>query len=118
MKTNLNFLGIVVKDLPAMTKYFTDVLGYELDAVNNIPGFSKFKAAGGAQIGMYSDYEMSDVQQLDPAFALDDIDQTYADWQANGVEMVTEIKDMPFGRTFLFRTPEGHILGAWKPAAM
>ena len=115
MKTNLNFFGIVVKDLAAMTHFFTDVLGYELNSAASMPVYSQLQSDGGATIGMFADYEMPDVQQVDPAFAVDDIDQTYADWQASGVEMVTAIKDMPFGRTFLFRTPEGHILRVWKP---
>ncbi len=59
---------------------------------------------------LFEDYEAADEQQIDAAMFVEDIDTLHAKWQANGVEMVTGIMQMPFGRTFLFRTPDGHVL--------
>lgn len=41
---------------------------------------------------------------------VDDVDAAYAQWQTDRVEMVCPPNDQPFGRTFLFRTPDGHVL--------
>ena len=41
---------------------------------------------------------------------VEDVDGVYSQWQAAGVEMLGEPHDMPFGRTVLCRTPDGHVL--------
>lgn len=117
MNTNMNFLGIIVNDLPATTRFFTETLGYKLNEAESLDYYSQLQDAGGATIGLFSDYPAAAEQRFDPSLMVDDVDATFAEFKAKGVEMVTEVVDMPFGRTFLFRTPEGHVLRIWKPAA-
>ena len=49
-------------------------------------------------------------QTFDTGFEVENVDATFAEWKEKGVEMVTEVSDMPFGRTFLARTPDNHVL--------
>ncbi|MBW8009691.1 MAG: hypothetical protein FVQ83_00430 [Chloroflexi bacterium] len=42
-----------------------------------------------------------------------DADEFYKELQVAGVELVSEPRDIPWGRTFLFRAPDGHQLRAY-----
>jgi len=48
------------------------------------------------------------------SFAVDDVDGTFKRWKDSGVEMVTEPMDLPFGRYFMARDPEGRYLSAYR----
>lgn len=116
MIQNLAFLGLVVKDVPAATAYFQK-LGFTVDEAQSIPNaYTQFKLDGGAIVGLFDSFDVEGVEQnFDPAFLVPDVDATYEQWQAAGIELLSEPRDMPFGRTFLFRTPDGHILRAYHP---
>ena len=64
------------------------------------------KLDGGAVLALQANTEAPDTLTYDPALLVDDVDTAYAAWQAKGVEMIDAPNDKPFGRTFLFRTPE------------
>ena len=110
-----NYLGIVVKDLAAATAFYRDTLGIPVDEGDSIPGyFTQFKLDGGAILALQADTEAPDDLAFEPAVLVDDVDATYAAWQAKGVQMIDAPNNKPFGRTFLFRTPEGHVLRAYQ----
>lgn len=110
-----NYLGIIVKDVAAATAFYRDTLGIPVDAGESIPGhFTQFKLDGGAILALQANTESPDNLTFVPAFLVDDVDATYATWQAQGVQMIDEPNDRPFGRTFLFRTPEGHVFRAYQ----
>lgn len=115
MVKQANYLGIVVKDVAAATAFYRDTLGIPVDEPESTPGyFTQFKLHGGATLALQPNVETPDDQAFQPALLVDDVDATYAAWQAKGVQMVDEPNDKPFGRTFLFRTPEGHVLRAYQ----
>jgi len=115
MINQVNYLGIVVQDLAAAAAFYRDTLGLPVDESASIPGqFTQFKLDGGAVLGLQSWTEIPGGQPFEPAFLVDDIDATYAAWKARGVELIDEPNDQPFGRTFLFRTPDGHVLRAYQ----
>lgn len=110
-----NYLGIVVKDLTAATAFYRDTLGIAVDESDSVPGFfTQFKLNGGAVLALQAATEVPDGQAFEPAILVDDVDATYATWQQQGVELLDAPNDKPFGRTFLFRTPEGHVLRAYQ----
>jgi predicted enzyme related to lactoylglutathione lyase len=112
MIQQMNFLGLVVKDLNSATAFYRDTLGLTVNEKESQPGFyTQFNTNGGAILGLVTGFEQQGVNQsFDTALQVSDVDGVYAAWKAAGVEMVNEPRDMPFGRTFLFRTPDGHIL--------
>ena len=46
---------------------------------------------------------------------VDDVDRVWRDWKSKGVNLLTEPQDLPFGRNFDARDPEGHALVVFKP---
>jgi predicted enzyme related to lactoylglutathione lyase len=112
MNTQMTFLGLVVKDVAQSTEFYTQTLGLKVNQAESVPNFfTQFETDGGPILGLVGGFEQDGVSQnFDTAFLVDDVDATYNQWQAAGVEMVGEPHDMPFGRTFLCRTPDGHVL--------
>jgi predicted enzyme related to lactoylglutathione lyase len=51
------------------------------------------------------------------SFEVDDVDDIWKRWKEQGVEIVTEPMDLPFGRYFMAKDPEGHYLSAYCLAA-
>lgn len=113
--TKANYLGIIVNDIAAATAFYRDTLGLVVDEAESIPGyFTQFQLAGDTTLALQAVSEAPDGQLFQPGVLVDDIDTLYAEWQAKGVELLGAPTDRPFGRTFLFRTPEGHVLRAYQ----
>src|SRR5262245_51682151 len=112
MIQQMTFLGIVVKDVAAATEFYTQKLGLKVNEKESIPNlYTQFVTDGGAIFSLLGGFEQEGINQtFDTALLVPDVDAVYAQWQAAGVEMLGEPHDMPFGRTFLFRTPDGHVL--------
>lgn len=118
MIQQMTFLGLVVKDVAEATDFYTQKLGLNVNEEQSIPDFyTQFELKGdGAVFAVLGGFEQEGVSQsFDAGLIVDDIDATYAQFQAEGVEALSEPRDMPFGRTFLFRTPDGHVLRAFTP---
>ena len=120
MIKQLNFVGLVVEDLDNAVDFFTKKLGLTVNSKMMEAGaFTAFALDGGAAFAVVAGIpDAPDLRvSTDLSFVVDDADKKYEQWKANGVEMVTPVHDMPFGRTFLFRTPDGHPLRAYQPVA-
>ena len=115
----MNFLGLVVKDLDAATEFYTDKLGLEVNIKESIPEqYTQFETNGGAVFALLTGFEKEGIDQpFDAALVVPDIDAVYEKWVANGVELLGEPHDMPFGRTAFARTPDGHVLRIFTPAS-
>lgn len=46
---------------------------------------------------------------------VDDVDRVWQDGKTKGVKLLTHPEDLPFGRAFDARDPEGHRLTVFKP---
>ncbi len=113
-----NYLGVVVEDLEAATAFYRDRLGLPVNEGESVPGrFTIFKLEGGTMFALQADTEIPGGQPFEPAVLVDDVDAAYTLWQQRGVEVLGEPYEQPFGRTFLFRTPEGHVFRAYRPIA-
>lgn len=119
MFQQMKFLGLVVKDVPAATKFYTEKLGFTVNEQESIPDvYTQFELNGDPIFGLINGFEQEGLEQsFDAAFLVDDVDAAYAELRAAGVELVGEPRDMPFGRTFLFRTPDDHVLRVFNPPA-
>lgn len=120
MNTQVTFLGLVVKDVAQATAFYTDKLGLKVDVGESVPNFyTQFETEGGPILSLLGGFEQEGVNQnFDPALLVSDVDATYNQWRTAGVDMLGEPHDLPFGRTFLCRTPDGHVLRIYsRPAA-
>ncbi len=48
------------------------------------------------------------------SFEAEDVDGVWKDWQSKGVEMVSQPEDLPFGRYFMAKDPEGRYLSVYR----
>lgn len=119
MIQQMSWLGLVVKDIDAATQYYTEKLGLTVDEKESVPHlYTQFSLNGGGAMPALvrrGDEKHGFDQSFDTALIVADADAAYAGFKANGVELLGEPVDAPFGRTFLFRTPDGHILRVLKP---
>ena len=114
MKIQANYIGMIVDDLAAATAFYRDQLGWPINEAESIPGaFVQFDLGGGTIVALQAESAVAATQRFETGLQVEDVDSTFAAWQAQGVEMLESPHDMPFGRTFLFRTPEGHIWRAY-----
>ncbi|MEM7130008.1 MAG: VOC family protein [Chloroflexota bacterium] len=109
------YLGIVVNDLESATAFYRDTLGVAVDETESAPGeFTVFNLDGGTVLALQAGTEIPSDQGFEPAVVVDDADATYALWKSRGAEMLDEPRDLPFGRAFMLKTPEGHVLRVYQ----
>lgn len=115
----IDFLALIVEDIPQATEFYRDTLGFTVDGEKSVPNaYTQFQLEGDTIFALMAAFPEEGINAgFDAALVVDDADACYAAWQANGVELLTEPSDMPFGRAFLFCTPDGHVLRAYQPLA-
>jgi predicted enzyme related to lactoylglutathione lyase len=120
MNPQMTYLGLVVKDVTKATEFYTQKLGLKVNQAESIPNiYTQFVTDGETIFSLVGGFEQEGVNQtFDPALLVPDVDATYDQWRVAGVEMLGEPHDMPFGRTFFCRTPDGHVLRIYsRPSA-
>lgn len=114
MIQSLTLITIYFQDLERARAFYTDTLGLEV-----APQFSSetfiFLRLAGAQIALrpLADAPVDShagAGSVELNFVVDDVERTYADFAARGVEIKSEIGDVGVGRAFMARDPEGHLL--------
>lgn len=120
---NLGFVILYVRDMAASRAFYTDVLGLTEVAEVSGPHFVTLRGDGGSLVSL-QDKATAQFPPKDEAgnggvelsFAVDDVDGTWRRWQTRGVTLVTEPMDLPFGRYFMARDPEGYYLSVYRLA--
>ncbi|MCH7483715.1 MAG: VOC family protein [Chloroflexi bacterium] len=101
---------IYVRDLPTMKRFYSERLGFRVDADRG--RLVALKGGAGAEIVLHSG--RSDDATSDPQWLLqiivEDIDEAVAELKKRGVD-VSGIEDRPYGRYARFVDPEGNRLG-------
>lgn len=115
MLDRLTFMALRVKDMEAATRFFQDFLDLELDPKETAPGnYSQFTIPTVAGFALIHGLELAGAEQpYDLAFEVKEADAAHEKMKTRGVEIVEPPRDLPWGRSFLFRGPEGHILRAF-----
>ena len=118
---NLNYMILYVGDVQKSKAFYTEILGMEVMEALSSPTFVTLRPAGGAMIGLQDKTasrlppgKETQSGSIELSFEVDDVDATWKHWQANNVEIVSEPLDLPFGRYFLAKDPEGHYLSAYR----
>lgn len=116
---NLNFVILYVHDLEKEKAFYTQVLGLTVWEDQSGPNFVSLRTAGGATIGLQDrtasrlPARLEAPGSVELSFEVDDVDSTWKQWKEKGVDLVTEPIDLPFGRYFMAKDPEGHYLSAY-----
>lgn len=105
---------LAVRDLPASTEFYTEVLGFQRDQVQ-APGWSFVsKDAFKLMLGECAD-EVPATEVGNHAWftriMVDGLDEYYAEISARGANIMSEPADRSYGlREFVIGTPDGHRL--------
>lgn len=118
----IGYVALMVKDVARATEFYANKLGLKPVPEQSQPGaFTSFTLDGGSMLGVVSVEKGVEVPGFtDPyevSLEVDDIEAAYRKWEAAGIEIFSEPHDMPFGRTFHIRTPDGHTLRIYQRPA-
>ena len=110
---HIQFVSIPVADQSRAKAFYVDVLGWECTADEESAPGRRFvdisPAGGGAGIALVTARERTppgSVQGL--VLKVDDIDTSYAELSARGVEFAGPVADTPYGRFASFSDPDGN----------
>jgi predicted enzyme related to lactoylglutathione lyase len=118
---NLGFVILYVRDMDRAKAFYTEALGLTvLEAVSG-PTFVTLRPAGGSLLALQDKTasrlppgQAKEPGGVEVSFEVDDVDATWKRWKEKGVEMVTDPMDMPFGRYFMAKDPEGYCLSVYR----
>lgn len=114
MKTILAFVTLHTPNYPVTRAYFTDVLGFEV--TEERPGENAFVQASGAGLAIRSDQVARPPLGAGVSlyFIVPNLDEYHAQLVGRGADIAEPPHEMPFGRTFSVKTPDGHLLGFYE----
>ena len=115
MLLGLNFVMLHVPDIEQARAFYTEKLGFVVE--DQQPAFVQFKqqAGMGAIFALQEQAGVSPHQGVELWWIVDNTDATYATLVSNGVEVVSQPTDEPFGRAFTIKDPAGNIINMFQP---
>ncbi len=115
MLVGLNFVMLHVPDVAKATTFYTEKLGFVIE--DQMPDFVQFKQpTGSGAIFALAKGDAVPGPGVELWWFVDDANATFATLKEQGVEVVDQPKDEPFGRTFSIKGPAGYTLYMMQPA--
>jgi predicted enzyme related to lactoylglutathione lyase len=118
---NLGFVVLYVRDMEKVKAFYTDILGLTVVESVSSPTFVTLRSDGGSLLALQDKAAavMAPAHEDQPgnvelSFEVDDVNETWRRWKEQGVTVVADPVDLPFGRYFLAQDPEGHWLSAYR----
>ena len=114
MIQGLQFVMINVPSVEQVRAFYTETLGGTV--IDEQPGFLQVRlgAGSGADCGIGESADAKPAPLPALWWLVDDADATYAELKGKDVQMVGELRDMPFGRAFAIQDPAGNTLHFWQ----
>lgn len=106
MLMGLNFVLVHVDDVAPARAFYTEKMG--LAVADEQPGFVQFAQPGGRGAAFAIIERGAEVPEL--WWDVENADAAYAELKRQGVEILSEPEDRPFGRTFSIKDPAGNAL--------
>ena len=118
---NLGFVILYMQDMDKAKAFYADVLGLTIVPEVSGPTFVTFRSAGGSLLAVqdkttarFAPKDETQPGTVELSFEVDDVDGTWQQWKDKGVELITDPADLPFGRYFMAKDPEGHYLSVYR----
>lgn len=118
---NLGFVVLYVHDMERAKAFYTKTLGLTMVEEVSGPAFLALRPAGGSMLALqdiaaarFPPAWEKQPGSMELSFEVDDVDGTWQRWKEEGVELVADPMDLPFGRYFMARDPEGHYLSVYR----
>jgi predicted enzyme related to lactoylglutathione lyase len=109
-----------VQDLAKERRFYHETLGFPIDEANSDPIFVMLKTTGPAWLALEDvsaqPGKAAPAGGVEVGLVVDNVDRVWQEWKAKGVNLLSDPQDMPFGRSFEARDPEGHCLTIYKPS--
>ena len=106
VNTRFAFVIEYTQDIPATKRFFTDVLGLQVD--RDHPTFVQFKDANGAAYAIASDAPMASGDIPELWWVVDNAEAACAE-MSKSAELAMPLREMPFGKCFGIKNPNGQI---------
>ncbi|MBI1282386.1 MAG: hypothetical protein GC179_29940 [Anaerolineaceae bacterium] len=119
---NLKYIIVYATDFQKLKSFYVDKLGMTDIGSLSSDIFATLRASdGGAVIGLqdkksaqFPPAQENHAGSVELSFQVEDVDATYNAWKSKGVDMLSEPQNLPFGRYFIAKDPEGHYLSAFR----
>jgi predicted enzyme related to lactoylglutathione lyase len=116
-----NYVLLYVDQPSVSAAFYADLLG--LSPVESSATFALFVLPSGLKLGFWSKHTVEPTfsgagATSELCMSLDDLatlEQTYQQWQAQGLTIVQPLTAMDFGTTFVALDPDGHRLRVFVP---
>ena len=118
MSAHLGLVMLLVRDVPRVKAFYTELLGFEV--------VKEFSSPDDAFIFLHSrasnvNFALQDASKetygvpvarggMILGFAVEDADAVYRDWQSKSVEILGGVGDMGAGRMFAAKDPDGNYI--------
>jgi predicted enzyme related to lactoylglutathione lyase len=93
-----------VADIEAAKRFYTDVLGLQVD--RDSPTFVQLKDGAGHNYGIATDESIGGQRELELYWLVDDAEAAFAELSSKAAVSVP-LKQMPFGKVFGIKDPDG-----------
>jgi len=109
---------ISAKDRKALSKFYVDVFGWEVEHVDQL-NYTTFKAGDGVAGGFNPVTDQSPAGTVTVYIETDDVTASLKDVQKAGGTILSPEMDIPnTGKFGIFRDPQGNMIGLYKAYPM
>ena len=108
MLSGPTFIVMHVNSVSAAIPFYTNILGMEVQEQGT--DWVRFKTGDGVRLALSQDHAPNPDSTNEVGWDVADINSLYDDYVAKGVEVVQPITEIPFGRTFIIKDPDGNKL--------
>ncbi|MCG6135713.1 MAG: VOC family protein [Nostoc sp. LLA-1] len=116
MAAEFRHVMLMVKDVPAAVKFYSEGLGLPVKVAS--PGWGEIDA-NGTTIAFHSiDSDVVTGSSPILSFHVDDIYGRIATLESLGAKLEGRIREPSFGKVAAMRTPDGHLLSLLQPATV
>lgn len=116
MAAEFRHVMLMVKDVPASVKFYSEGLGLAVKVAS--PGWGEIDA-NGTTIAFHSiEGDITTGSSPILSFHVDDIYSSISTLESLGAALEGRVREPSFGKVAAMRTPDGHLLSLLQPAAV
>ena len=117
MIERLTFFALVVQDMQKAVDFYTDTLGLKINEQETVPGYyTQFDLESVAGLALIHGLDQDGASEpYEVALKVADADEFHRELLEAGVEIVSEPRDIPWGRTIVPHPRWAHAAGLLLP---